>query len=174
MFLVFFSLTLLMIALLALSIWLYFKYKTGKRLKTRATQETQGSVVGYVLEDNIFVPKLSYYVDGKEYFQHLRYKRILSSVSGFSNQKEGIKGDPLAENVTVYNRNTSPQFPLGMTLPVFYNPNDPQASYVARYVNKSGYFLIFSIQFAVLSFLLLVGQIILLFVLLNHFAHLSF
>ena len=153
--------SILMITFLCfLSRWAYKQYRRAKSLETRATAKTDGTIIGYVYHKQTNLPNIAYYVNNKEYHKNLEYRSIIS-IDTASRNKVGITGDPLAESITVYNRDVSEKLPIGMALTVFYDPDKPQDSYVSRYIDKSGYWLTFSILFAVTAILLVIATVIL-------------
>ena len=167
LFLTFFSIVLLVLAF-------HFRKKGAglSDLQSKATQTTQGTVVEYVASPRyqlLYLPLYSYWVDGKEYFQKLEYKHIIFVETQGKHDVE-VKGDPLAQSITVYNYSLSKTFPLGSQLPVYYQDGQPQNSYVARAVNFNNKYKHFSILFTILSladFLLAIFFLLLFTLILN-------
>lgn len=157
----------LLIGLVLLILSLVFKNK-DKKIFGKCTLSTKGKVIKYTLWNNngIHFPIVEYVVKDTKYNQRLKYGWIINKSSSFNGVKTKVVNDILGENLVI-NSNAyistnvlKEHFPIGTELDVFYNPENPAKSYVARFVKNPAIKVLFFIGlfFIALAF---IGLIIL-------------
>ena len=157
----------LLIGLVLLILSLVFKNK-DKKIFGKCTLSTKGKVIKYTLWNNngIHFPIVEYVVKDTKYNQRLKYGWIINKSSSFNGVKTKVVNDILGENLVI-NSNAyistnvlKEHFPIGTELDVFYNPENPAKSYVARFVKNPSIKVLFFIGlfFIALAF---IGLIIL-------------
>ena len=157
----------LLIGLVLLILSLVFKNK-DKKMVEKCTLSTKGKVIKYTLWNNngIHFPIVEYVVKDTKYNQRLKYGWIINKSSSFNGIKTKVVNDILGENLVI-NSNAyistnvlKEHFPIGTELDVFYNPENPAKSYVARFVKNPAIKVLFFIGlfFIALAF---IGLIIL-------------
>ena len=157
----------LLIGLVLLILSLVFKNK-DKKIFGKCTLSTKGKVIKYTLWNNngIHFPIVEYVVNDTKYNQRLKYGWIINKSSSFNGVKTEVENDILGENLVI-NSNAyistnvlKEHFPIGTELDVFYNPENPAKSYVARFVKNPAIKVLFFIGlfFIALAF---IGLIIL-------------
>lgn len=157
----------LLIGLILLILSLIFKNK-DKRMFEKCTLSTKGKVIKYTLWSNngIHFPIVEYVINDIKYNQSLKYGWIINKSSSFNGVKTEVENDILGENLVI-NSNTyistnvlKEHFPVGTELDVFYNPENPAKSYVARFVKNPAIKVLFllGLFFIALAF---IGLIIL-------------
>lgn len=133
----------LLIGLVLLILSLVFKNK-DKKIFGKCTLSTKGKVIKYTLWNNngIHFPIVEYVVKDTKYNQRLKYGWIINKSSSFNGVKTKVVNDILGENLVI-NSNAyistnvlKEHFPIGTELDVFYNPENPAKSYVARFVKN--------------------------------------
>lgn len=157
----------LLIGLILLILSLILKNK-DKRMFEKCTLSTKGKVIKYTLWSNngIHFPIVEYVINDIKYNQSLKYGWIINKSSSFNGVKTEVENDILGENLVI-NSNTyistnvlKEHFPVGTELDVFYNPENPAKSYVARFVKNPAIKVLFllGLFFIALAF---IGLIIL-------------
>lgn len=157
----------LLIGLILLILSLILKNK-DKRMIEKCTLSTKGKVIKYTLWSNngIHFPIVEYVINDIKYNQSLKYGWIINKSSSFNGVKTEVENDILGENLVI-NSNTyistnvlKEHFPVGTELDVFYNPENPAKSYVARFVKNPAIKVLFllGLFFIALAF---IGLIIL-------------
>ncbi len=125
----------------------FYKYLVQEK---RCTKKTKGVVKKYAQTpgNGIYLPKVYYTVDGKEYkVIGPRYRAYItkktSSLTG-KNVTDGFFEDEKQRFVVSWKVNSFVGFqenpmvklyPIGSEIDVFYDPNNPKLSYVSRYCN---------------------------------------
>lgn len=120
------------VVLLTLSIFFFVKEKNKRN---SCTQRTVGTVFRYSSSDDIFLPVVEYFVDGKRYTGKRKwrsYKVVQASWIGQSSAKTNTEKNTLSVrgNYSIMNNPIDELYPLGRQLDVFYNPEKPKQSYV--------------------------------------------
>ena len=132
---------LLLLAMLFISIavWLW---SNNRAIERGATRKIQGEVVGYSYNGNGGGPPIvAFEVDCKTYRSKLRYRNDMVTSTSFHKEAVVI-GDPLDKTLRIKrNRYVSmnpleSHFPIGSSLTVYYNPNNPQQNYVERHAGS--------------------------------------
>lgn len=130
-------------------------------MKKHCTQKIGGRIFRYRnLATGTATPVVEYFINGKRYEQHLKYKWVIRVRMPHYPTNTPAPANPLAPSVTVY-RNSfvsssnvpaiANVLPIGMFLDVFFNPENPQESYVVRPVKTFSFYFCF---FLGLSFFL--------------------
>ena len=156
-FIIFFA-----IGLVLLLISLILKYRDSNTIK-KCREVIKGKVIKYTLWGNngVYFPIVEYVVNNKSYNQRLKYGWIVSKSSSIKSVNTKANNNPMDDNLTI-SRNahlsTNPlkdQFPLGSEVDVYYNPEDPQESYVLRFVKSPLVIILFgtSLMFIILAVL---------------------
>ena len=119
---------------------LLFRYLYLKELnrKKRSTDSIKGSVVGYRYYTDAIAPIVEYVVNGKAFRRSLEYEWVTTVSLPWKSSKATSNPDLLAKRLVIYTNSSVPYaakdfFPLGSTLTVWYNPNNPKESYVERF-----------------------------------------
>ena len=152
----------ILIGLILLILSLIFKNKDKKMVK-QCTLTTKGKVIKYTLWNNngVHFPIVEYIVNDTKYNQRLKYGWIVNKSSSFNKIKAEVEND-VKEGNLVINRNVhictnalKEHFPVGTELDVFYNPQNPNKSYVMRFVKNPAVKVLFFIGllFVVLAFI---------------------
>ena len=150
------------VALILLILSLIFKNKDKKMVK-QCTLTTKGKVIKYTLWNNngVHFPIVEYIVNDTKYNQRLKYGWIVNKSSSFNKIKTEVEND-VKEGNLVINSNAhistdalKEHFPVGTELDVFYNPQNPDKSYVMRFVKNPAVKVLFFIglSFIVLAFI---------------------
>lgn len=152
----------ILIGLIFLILSLIFKNKDKKMVK-QCTLTTKGKVIKYTLWNNngVHFPIVEYIVNDTKYNQRLKYGWIVNKSSSFNKIKTEVEND-VKEGNLVINSNAyistdalKEHFPVGTELDVFYNPQNPDKSYVMRFVKNPAVKVLFFIglSFIVLAFI---------------------
>lgn len=150
------------IGLIFLILSLIFK-KKDKKMVEQCTLTTKGKVIKYTLWNNngVHFPIVEYIVNDTKYNQRLKYGWIVNKSSSFNKIKTEAEND-VKEGNLVINSNAhistnvlKEHFPVGTELDVFYNPQNPDKSYVMRFVKNPAVKVLFFIglSFIVLAFI---------------------
>ena len=126
-------------AVLSFTIFL-FRYLYLKELnrKKRSTESIKGSVVGYRYYTDAIAPIVEYVVNGKAFRRSLEYEWVTTVSLPWKSSKATSNPDLLAKRLVLYTNSSVPYtakefFPLGSTMTVWYNPDNPKESYVERF-----------------------------------------
>ncbi len=152
----------ILIGLIFLILSLIFKNK-DKKMVEQCTLTTKGKVIKYTLWNNngVHFPIVEYIVNDTKYNQRLKYGWIVNKSSSFNKVKTEVEND-VKEGNLVINSNAyistdalKEHFPVGTELDVFYNPQNPDKSYVMRFVKNPAVKVLFFIglSFIVLAFI---------------------
>ena len=152
----------ILIGLIFLILSLIFKKKDKKTVK-QCTLTTKGKVIKYTLWNNngVHFPIVEYIVNDTKYNQRLKYGWIVNKSSSFNKIKTEVEND-VKEGNLVINSNAhistnalKEHFPVGTELDVFYNPQNPDKSYVMRFVKNPAVKVLFFIGlfFIILAFI---------------------
>ena len=152
----------ILIGLILLILSLIFKNK-DKKMVEQCTLTTKGKVIKYTLWNNngVHFPIVEYIVNDTKYNQRLKYGWIVNKSSSFNKIKTEVEND-VKEGNLVINSNAhistdalKEHFPVGTELDVFYNPQNPDKSYVMRFVKNPAVKVLFFIglSFIVLAFI---------------------
>ena len=152
----------ILIGLIFLILSLIFKNKDKKMVK-QCTLTTKGKVIKYTLWNNngVHFPIVEYIVNDTKYNQRLKYGWIVNKSSSFNKIKTEVEND-VKEGNLVINSNAhistdalKEHFHVGTELDVFYNPQNPDKSYVMRFVKNPAVKVLFFIglSFIVLAFI---------------------
>lgn len=155
----------ILIGLILVILSLIFKNKDKKMVK-QCTLTTKGKVIKYTLWNNngVHFPIIEYIVNDTKYNQRLKYGWVVNKSSSFNRIKTEVENDVKEENLII-NSNVhistnalKEHFPEGTELDVFYNPQNPDKSYVMRFVKNPAVKVLFFIGllFIVLAFIGLV------------------
>jgi hypothetical protein len=150
------------VGLILLILSLIFKNKDKKMIK-QCNQITKGKVIKYTLWNNngVNFPIVEYIVDNIKYNQRLKYGWIVNKSSSFNSVKTEVGNDVKEDNLVI-NSNAhistnalKEHFPVGTELDVFYNPQNPNKSYVMRFVKSPAIKVLFytGLLFIVLAFI---------------------
>ena len=115
----------------------YF-YLTELNRKKRSTDSIKGSVVGYRYYTDAIAPIVEYVVNDKAFKRSLEYEWVTTVSLPWKSSKATSNPDLLAKRLVLYTNSSVPYaakdfFPLGSTLTVWYNPDNPKESYVERF-----------------------------------------
>ncbi len=152
----------ILVGLILLILSLIFKNK-DKKMVEQCTLTTKGKVIKYTLWNNngVHFPIVEYIVDDTKYNQRLKYGWIANKSSSFNRIKTEVENDVKEENLVI-NSNVhistnalKEHFPVGTVLDVFYNPQNPNKSYVMRFVKNPAVkvLLFIGLLFIVLAFI---------------------
>lgn len=144
-------LTVFSLVLFFIAFKFFYRYTQEEK---KCTKETIGTVVGYEWFSRgnaIHLPILNFSVDGKEYRTvGPRYRSVKTIKIGYPSLKTKQEFSTDIHALTFEHRITGNRlvtknpmqelFPIGSTLPVFYNPNNPKLSYVLRSSRQAGMF----------------------------------
>lgn len=132
--------TLLDIGLLLFLGIIYLLFRSQKKIKNGATKSIEGTIIGYRYSNSAQVPLVEYVVGGKSYRQILRYNVVTIVSSPFHRIQADGDDDLLNTSIKIYknsafsyNRIFEEKFPKGTHLTVWYNPKEPEKSFVERY-----------------------------------------
>ncbi len=131
------------VALILLILSLIFKNKDTKMVK-QCNQTTKGKVIKYTLWNNngAYFPIVEYIVNNVKYNQRLKYGWIINKSSSFNKVKSKVENDVKNDNLVIRSNThistnaLKEHFPVGTELDVFYNPHNPNKSYVMRFVKS--------------------------------------
>ena len=137
------------IVLSILIILFRYVYLKEHNRKTSSTESVKGSVVGYRYYTDAIAPIVEYIVNDKAYRRSLEYEWVTTvslpwksskatSNPDWKSSKATSNPDLLAKRLVIYTNSSVPYaakdfFPLGSTLTVWYNPDNPKESYVERF-----------------------------------------
>ncbi len=117
-----------------------FRYLYLKELnrKTSSTESVKDSVVGYRYYTDAIAPIVEYIVNDKAYRRSLEYEWVTTVSLPWKSSKATSNPDLLAKRLVLYTNSSVPYtakefFPLGSTMTVWYNPDNPKESYVERF-----------------------------------------
>ena len=117
-----------------------FRYLYLKELnrKKRSTESIKGRVVGYRYYTDAIAPIVEYVVNDKSFKRSLEYEWVTTISFPWKSSKAISNPDLLAKRLVIYTNSAVPYtakdfFPLGSTLTVWYNPDNPKESYVERF-----------------------------------------
>lgn len=155
----------MVMGLILLILSLIFRSKDKKMIK-QCTLTTKGKVIKYTFWNNngIHFPIVEYVVNETKYNQRLKYGLIINKSSSFNRIKTEVENDVKEQNLVI-NSNTyistnalKEHFPIGTELDVFYNAQNPNKSYVMRFVENPAVKVLFfvGLLFIILSFIGLV------------------
>lgn len=155
----------MLIGLILLILSLIFKSK-DKKMVEQCSLTTKGKVIEYTLWNNngVHFPIVEYIVNGTKYNQRLKYGWIVNKSSSFNKIKTKVENDVQEKNLII-NSNIhistnvlKEHFPIGTELDVFYSPQNPNKSYVMRFVKNPAEKVLFCVGllFIVLAFIGLV------------------
>lgn len=155
----------MLIGLILLILSLIFKSK-DKKMVEQCSLTTKGKVIEYTLWNNngVHFPIVEYIVNGTKYNQRLKYGWIVNKASSFNKIKTKVENDVQEKNLII-NSNIhistnvlKEHFPIGTELDVFYSPQNPNKSYVMRFVKNPAEKVLFCVGllFIVLAFIGLV------------------
>ena len=152
----------ILIGLILLILSLIFKNK-DKKMVEQCTLTTKGKVIKYTLWNNngVHFPIVEYIVNNTKYNQRLKYGWIVNKSSSFNRIKTEVENDVKEGNLVINSNvhiSTNPlkeHFPVGTELDVFYNSQNPDKSYVMRFVKNPAVKVLFFIGllFIVLAFI---------------------
>ena len=133
----------ILIGLIFLILSLIFKNKDKKMVK-QCNQTTKGKVIKYTLWNNngVNFPIVEYVVDNVKYNKRLKYGLIVNKSSSFHRVKTEVENDVKEDNLVIKSNThistnaLKEHFPVGTELDVFYNPQNPNKSYVMRFVKS--------------------------------------
>lgn len=155
----------MVMGLILLILSLIFKSKDKEMIK-QCTLTTKGKVIKYTLWNNngIHFPIVEYIVNETKYNQRLKYGLIINKSSSFNRIKTEVENDVKEQNLVInsntyiYTNALKEHFPIGTELDVFYNPQNPNKSYVMRFVENPAVKVLFfvGLLFIILSFIGLV------------------
>ena len=151
----------MLIGLILLILSLIFKSK-DKKMVEQCSLTTKGKVIKYTLWNNngVHFPIVEYIVNGTKYNQRLKYGWIVNKASSFNKIKTKVENDVQEKNLII-NSNIhistnvlKEHFPID----VFYSPQNPNKSYVMRFVKNPAEKVLFCVGllFIVLAFIGLV------------------
>ena len=152
----------ILLGLILLILSLIFK-KKDKNMVEQCTLTAKGKVIKYTLWNNngVHFPIIEYIVNDTKYNQRLKYGWVVNKSSSFNRIKTEVENDVKEENLII-NSNVhistnalKEHFPVGTELDVFYNPQNPDKSYVMRFVKNPAVKVLFFIGllFIVLAFI---------------------
>ena len=133
----------MLIGLILLILSLIFKSK-DKKMVEQCSLTTKGKVIEYTLWNNngVHFPIVEYIVNGTKYNQRLKYGWIVNKLSSFNKIKTKVENDVQEKNLII-NSNIhistnvlKEHFPIGTEFDVFYSPQNPNKSYVMRFVKN--------------------------------------
>ena len=149
------------VALILLILSLIFKNKDTKMVK-QCNQTTKGKVIKYTLWNNngAYFPIVEYIVNNVKYNQRLKYGWIINKSSSFNKVKSKVENDVKNDNLVIRSNThistnaLKEHFPVGTELDVFYNPHNPNKSYVMRFVKSPAVKVLFftGLLFIILAF----------------------
>ena len=152
----------MLIGLILLILSLIFKSK-DKKMVEQCSLTTKGKVIKYTLWNNngVHFPIVEYIVNNTKYNQRLKYGWIVNKSSSFNRIKTEVENDVKEGNLVINSNvhiSTNPlkeHFPVGTELDVFYNPQNPNKSYVMRFVKNPAVKVLFFIGlfFIILAFI---------------------
>ena len=133
----------ILVGLILLILSLIFKNKDKKMIE-QCTLTTKGKVIKYTLWNNngVHFPIVEYIVNDTKYNQRLKYGWVVNKSSSFNRIKTEVENDVKEGNLVINSNvhiSTNPlkeHFPVGTELDVFYNPQNPDKSYVMRFVKS--------------------------------------
>ena len=160
-----FFIIFIFVGLILLILSIIFKNKDKKMVK-QCNQKTKGKVIKYTLWNNngVHFPIVEYIVNNAKYNQKLKYSWIINKSSSFNKVKTKVENNVKEENLVInsnahiYTNVLEEHFPVGTELDVFYNPQNPNKSYVMRFVKSPMVKVLFftGLLFIILAFIGLV------------------
>ena len=152
----------ILVGLVLLILSLIFK-KKDKKMIEQCTLTTKGKVIKYTLWNNngVHFPIVEGVVDDAKHHQRLKYGWIVNKSSSFNRIKTEVENDVkegnlvINSNVHISTNALKEHFPVGTELDVFYNLQNPDKSYVMRFVKNPAVKVLFFIglSFIVLAFI---------------------
>lgn len=156
----------MLIGLIPLTIGIILWHKFA-HMKKHCTQKIGGRIFKYRnLMTGTATPVVEYFINGKRYEQYLKYKRIVRVKMPHYSINTPAPQNPLAPSIIVYRNSfvsssNAPALanilPIGMFLDVFFNPQNPQESYVVRPVKTFSFYFCF--LFGLIFFLIGIGTL---------------
>ena len=155
----------MLIGLILLILSLIFKSK-DKKMVEQCSLTTKGKVIKYTLWNNngVHFPIVEYIVNDTKYNQRLKYGWIVNKSSSFNKIKTEVENDVKNDNLVIKSNThistnaLKEHFPVETELDVFYNPHNPNKSYVMRFVKSPAVKVLFftGLLFIILAFIGLV------------------
>ena len=135
----------------------HYLYRRELSIITKSTSKTLGKVVGYDSKNEmpVSLPVIEYQVESESYQKKFTYSCFLETSSK-------SKQNDVLDTTYVFGRgknlNLQELFPIGSTMTVFYNPENPKMGYVERYAGlvkfyKNGQVVILAIYFLLICIL---------------------
>ena len=93
-------------------------------------------------KNGVYFPIVEYIVNNVKYNQRLKYGWIINKSSSFNKVKSEVENDVKNDNLVIRSNThistnaLKEHFPVGTELDVFYNPHNPNKSYVMRFVKS--------------------------------------
>lgn len=147
--------TIISIVFLILS---FIFYRRDKALKQNSTQKIKGVVIGYSMTTGR-PPILEYTVNQIKYEERLKYTYVSHISTPLSPVLSSSKDDLLDTKLRLrnnsifsFNKLMKNEFPVGSTLNVYYNPDNPKQAFVERFT-PSVFYIAFLIVGLVVLFL---------------------
>lgn len=127
-------------------------FMNSVRLKKKCCAKTMGTVIDYKYKrgnETSIAPLTEFWIDGKQYIAYRHYKGVVSTkkISLSNNMKEQSCSFYISDNdwfhkrqngsVANYSMVAKEKWPIGMELPVVYNPKKPKQAYVEKVVVSS-------------------------------------
>lgn len=127
------------LACVGIPLWLH-----GPKVLRRCTAQTEGTVCRYTIAqyNGVSEPIFRYFVDGTAYERRLCHTGAVYFTAPWLPVKSEIS-DPMQTSLRVKSNSyvnvisLTEQMPVGTRLPVFYDPQKPKRSYVARYAPQA-------------------------------------
>lgn len=132
---------ILTLAFLILLLIFYTFYRREMKIKTASTAQVMGEVVAFDSKNQLLIslPVVEYQVEGERYQKTFTYAyfRETSSKSRQTNVFDRTYVLGAGKNLDL-----RMIFPIGSSMTVFYNPNEPQIGFVERYAGLVGFYKI--------------------------------
>lgn len=162
-FIIILILVLISIIFISLSVFAYIR---DHSLKNKSTEHVIGTVVSYANRE-AKPPVVEYIVNQTTYTKAMRYSYISHISTPFSPIKTFTKSDLLDTKLKLKNNRffsvttlIQDEFPLGSTMNVYYNPNNPKQSYVERFA-PTYMWMVFLFSAFITTFLVILYSVIL-------------
>ena len=120
-------------------------YIVQSRRQRHMTAETTGHICRYsYLGENNIAPVVSYTVDGKKYEVRRKFRSIVTKSFKSADPTVADRGAYVTEkdvlvihtgNITNFETMMEELWPLGMSVPVFYNPQKPKAARAEKFLH---------------------------------------
>jgi len=137
--------------------------REDKKMVKQCNQKTKGKVIKYTLWNNngVYFPIVEYIVNNVKYHQRLKYGWIINKSSLFNKVKSEVENDVKNDNLVIKSNThistnaLKEHFPVETELDVFYNPHNPNKSYVMRFVKSPAVKVLFftGLLFIILAFI---------------------